>query len=73
MTPMFPEGENNRLWAHAARPEPLPESCSRLALLVRAPEGFALHREPPARAVPVLAHADRRANNAARPVGAVAA
>jgi len=57
MTPMFPEGENNRLGAHAARPEPVPESSSRLAVLVRAPEGFALHREPPAGAVPVPAHA----------------
>jgi hypothetical protein len=73
MTLMFPERENNRLGAHAARPEPVPESCSRLAVLVRAPEGFALHREPSAGAVPVPANADRRANNAARPGGAVAA
>jgi len=70
---MFPEGENNRLGAHEARPEPLPESCSGQPVPGSAPEGFALHREPPSRAVPVLAHADRRANNAARPGGAVAA
>jgi hypothetical protein len=57
---MFPEGENNRLGAHAARPEPVPESSSRLAVLGRASESFALHREPPAGAVPVPAHAWRR-------------
>jgi hypothetical protein len=59
MTPMFPEGENNRLGAHAARPEPVPESSSRIAFLVRAPEGFAIHREPSAGAVPVLTDARR--------------
>ena len=61
MTPMFPDGENNRLWAHAARPEPVPESSIRLAVLVRAPEGFALHRADRARAVPVPADAAHRA------------
>ena len=59
MTPMFHEGENNRLGAHAARPEPVSESSSRLAVLVRAPEGFALHREPPPGVVPVPAHVRR--------------
>jgi hypothetical protein len=59
MTPMFPDGENNRLGAHAARPEPVSESSSRLAVLVRAPEGFALYREPSAGALPVPAHAGR--------------
>jgi hypothetical protein len=57
---MFPEGENNWLGAHAARPEPVPESSSRLAVLGRAPEGFTLYREPPAGALPVSAHAGRR-------------
>lgn len=66
MTPMFPDGENNRLWAHAARPEPVPESSSCLAVLGRAPEGFAFHREPPAGVVPVLAVTDRRAKHAPR-------
>jgi hypothetical protein len=61
---MFHEGENNRLCAHAARAEPVPQSSSRLAVLVRTPEGFALHREPPAVAVPVPADA-RRGNTAA--------
>jgi hypothetical protein len=55
MTPMFPDGENNRLGAYAARPEPVPESSSRLAVLVRAPEGFALYRQPSDGAVPVPA------------------
>jgi hypothetical protein len=61
---MFRAGENNRLWAHAARPEPVPPSSIRLAVPGRAPEGFAFHREPPAGAVPVLADA-RRGNTAA--------
>jgi len=65
MTPMFPEGENNRLGAHAARPEPVPESCSGQPVLGPAPEGFALHREPPAGAVPIPAVTDRRAKHAA--------
>ena len=64
MTPMFAEGENNRLGAHAARPEPVPESSSCLAVLGRAPEGFAFYREPPAGAVPFPADA-RRGNSAA--------
>ena len=67
MTPMFHEGENNRLWAHAARPAPVPESSIRLAVLVRASEGFALHREPPPGALPVPAHAGAVIPQAPRP------
>jgi len=65
MTPMFPEGENNRLCAHAARAEPVYKSSSGQPVLGPAPEGFALHSEPPAGAVPVPAVTDRRAKHAA--------
>jgi hypothetical protein len=65
MTPMFHEGENSRLWAHAARPEPVPPSSIRLAVSGHAPEGFALHRTDRAVAVPVPAFTSRRAKHAA--------
>jgi hypothetical protein len=61
MTPMFPEGENNRLCAHAARAEPVYKSSSGQQVLGSAPEGFALHREPSAGAMPVPADAGRGA------------
>jgi hypothetical protein len=56
---MFQKGENDRLGAPAARPEPVPESCSGQPVLGSAPEGFALHREPPSGVVSVPAHAWR--------------
>lgn len=59
MTPMFPERENKRLCVHAAHTEPVPESCSDQPVLGPAPEGFALHREPSSKAVPVPADARR--------------
>ena len=57
MTPMFHDGENNRLCAHAARAEPVPQSSSSVAVPCTPPEDFALYRRAFAGALPVPADA----------------
>ena len=56
-----PKRENKRLSVHAATREPVPESCSGLAVPRPAPEGFALYHRAPAGALSVPAVTDRRA------------
>ena len=72
MTPMFPEGENNRLCAHAARAEPVYKSSSSVAVLGPSPEAIALYRRASAGAVslPAACRATAAEHNARRAIAA---